>query len=43
MDWLTFYNDKKLHSTLGYITPMTIEQRWIVAQRQDWKSAYRVA
>ena len=39
MDWLTFYNHKRLHSTLGYVSPMTFEQRWIAAQQQDWKSA----
>jgi transposase InsO family protein len=22
MDWLTFYNHKRLHSTLGYVSPM---------------------
>ncbi len=39
MDWLAFYNHKRLHSTLGYVSPMTFEQRWIAAQQQDRKSA----
>jgi putative transposase len=39
MDWLTFYNHKRLHSTLGYVSPMTFEQRWTAAQQQDRKSA----
>lgn len=39
MDWLTFYNHKRLHSTLGYVSPMTFEQRWYAAQRQVKKSA----
>ena len=39
IDWLTFYNHKRLHSTLGYVSPMTFEQRWIAAQQQDRKSA----
>ena len=39
VDWLTFYNHKRLHSTLGYVSPMTFEQRWIAAQQQDRKSA----
>ena len=39
MDWLTFYNHRRLHSTLGHISPMTFEQRWIAAQQQDRKSA----
>jgi putative transposase len=34
-----FYNHKRLHSTLGYVSPMTFEQRWIAAQQQDRKSA----
>ena len=39
IDWLTFYNHKRLHSTLGYVSPMTFEQRWYAAQQQDRKSA----
>lgn len=39
MDWLTFYNHKRLHSTLGYVSPMTFEQRWHAAQQQMKKSA----
>ena len=39
MDWLTFYNHRRLHSTLGHVSPMTFEQRWIAAQQQDRKSA----
>ena len=39
IDWLTFYNFKRLHSTLGYVSPMTFEQRWIAAQQQARKSA----
>ncbi len=39
IDWLNFYNHKRLHSTLGYVSPMTFEQRWTAAQQQDRKSA----
>ena len=39
IDWLTFYNHKRSHSTLGYVSPMTFEQRWIATQQQDRKSA----
>ena len=38
IDWLTFYNYKRLHSTLGYISAMMFEYRWIAAQQQDRKS-----
>jgi transposase InsO family protein len=27
MDWLTFYNGKRLHSTLGYVSPMAFEKK----------------
>ena len=39
MDWINFYNHKRLQSTLGYISPMTFEQRWIAARQQDRESA----
>jgi transposase InsO family protein len=43
IDWINFYNHKRLHSTLGYVSPMTFEQRWIAAQQQDRQSAQLVA
>ena len=36
---LTFYNHTRLHSTLGYVSPMTFEQGWIATQQQDSKAA----
>ena len=39
IDWLTFYNYKRFHSPLGYVSPMTFEQRWTTAQQQRWKFA----
>ena len=34
MDWMAFYNHRRLHSTLGYLSPMQFEQRWYAAQRK---------
>jgi hypothetical protein len=32
IDWLTFYQHSRLHSTLGYVSPMKFEERWSAAQ-----------
>jgi putative transposase len=34
MNWISFYNYKRLHSTLGYMSPMEFERRWY-ATRKD--------
>ncbi len=34
MDWIAFYNHRRLHSSLDYLSPMQFEQRWYVAQRK---------
>ena len=32
IDWLTFYNHRRLHSTLGDISPMRSEENWHAGQ-----------
>jgi putative transposase len=39
IDWLTFYNSTRLHQTLDYVSPMTFEERWRAAQKQDQQIA----
>ena len=34
MDWMAFYNHRRLHSSLGYLSLMQYEQRWYEAQRK---------
>lgn len=28
LNWMAFYNHSRLHSSLGYVSPMQFEQRW---------------
>lgn len=35
MDWIAFYNHSRLHSALGYLSPMQYEQRWLAAQQKS--------
>ena len=35
LNWMAFYNHSRLHSALGYLSPMQYEQRWLAAQRKN--------
>jgi transposase InsO family protein len=34
IDWMGFYNHRRLHSTLAYLSPMQFEQRWRADQEK---------
>jgi transposase InsO family protein len=33
IDWLRFYNHRRLHSSLGYVSSMRFEKRWDAARQ----------
>jgi len=35
VDWLGFYNARRLHLTLNYVSPMTFERNWADAQQRN--------
>lgn len=32
IDWFAFYNHRRLHSTLGYVSLMKFEKEWLASQ-----------
>ena len=34
IDWMSFYNHRRLHSTLDYVSPMQFEQHWHATQKK---------
>ena len=35
IDWLTFYNYRLLHVTLGYGSPIQFEKNWVAAHELE--------
>ena len=35
IDWMAFYNARRLHSTLDYVSPMVFEKNWFAAQQGE--------
>jgi transposase InsO family protein len=35
IDWLGFYDQRRLHSTLDYVSPMQFERAWLAAQQRQ--------
>ena len=31
IDWMTFYDHRRIHSTLGYVSPMQFDLSWLAA------------
>ena len=38
IDWLLWYNQTRLHSTLAYVSPIRFEQNWLAAQLKQANS-----
>ena len=34
IDWINFYNHRRMHSTLGYVSPMAFEKNWLATRQQ---------
>jgi putative transposase len=34
IDWLRLHNHRRLHSTLGYLSPMAFEKKWLGADKK---------
>jgi putative transposase len=35
INWLGFYNGRRLHLTLGYASPMTVEKNWLATHQGE--------
>jgi transposase InsO family protein len=34
IEWMAFYNHRRLHSTLGNVSPMQFGRAWLAAQEK---------
>jgi transposase InsO family protein len=35
IDWINFYNHRRMHSTLGYVSSMAFEKNWFANQEKQ--------
>jgi len=35
IDWMSFYNHRRLHSALDNVSPMPFERRWLADQEKQ--------
>ena len=35
VDWLNFYNHRRLHSSPDYVSPMQFERAWLAARNRQ--------
>jgi transposase InsO family protein len=34
IDWINFYNHRRIHSTLGYLSRLAFEKNWLAGQQR---------
>lgn len=41
INWINFYNHRRMHSTLGYVSPMAFEKKWLATHQRLAASSTR--